>query len=67
MITKTTKTHKEDLQKVLTESGQFDADSIAYTLETLDNHLENPDGEIWFTALKLMASNLDFRHQVAVS
>ncbi|MUH73213.1 GNAT family N-acetyltransferase [Psychrosphaera haliotis] len=52
MISKTTKEHKEELQKVLTESGQFDADSIAYTLETLDNHLENPDDEIWFTALE---------------
>ena len=52
MITKTTKEHKEELQRVLTASGQFDADSINYTLETLDNHLENPDSEIWFTALE---------------
>lgn len=52
MITKTTKEHKEELQRVLTASGQFDADSIIYTLETLDNHLENPDSEIWFTALE---------------
>ena len=52
MITKTTKEHKEELQRVLTASGQFDADSITYTLETLDNHLENSDIEIWFTALE---------------
>lgn len=52
MITKTTKEHKEELQRILTASGQFDADSITYTLEALDNHLENPDSEIWFTALE---------------
>lgn len=52
MITKTKKEHKEELQKVLAASGQFDSDSIAYTLETLDNHLENPDNEIWFTAIE---------------
>ncbi|GLS84548.1 hypothetical protein [Paraferrimonas haliotis] len=47
MITKTTKDLKEELERVLAASGQFDADSIAYTLDTLDKHLENPDYEIW--------------------
>ncbi|MDF1688383.1 MAG: GNAT family N-acetyltransferase [Cycloclasticus sp.] len=52
MITETTKEHKEELKKVLSASGQFDAESIVYVLETLDNHLENPENEIWFTALE---------------
>lgn len=52
MITKTTNEHKEELERILAASGQFDANSIDYTLDTLDKHLESPDYEIWFTALE---------------
>ena len=52
MIIRTTKEHKEALFNILSESGQFDADALAHVMETLDAYLENPEGEIWFTAVE---------------
>lgn len=52
MIIRTTEQHKEALSSILSASGQFDADSLAYVMETLDSHLENPETEVWFTALE---------------
>jgi len=51
MITKTTKEHGQALYGVLESSGQFDPDSIAYVMQTLESHLQNPGEEIWFTAV----------------
>lgn len=51
MIERTTEAHKVPLLKIISNSGQFDADGLEHVESTLDSHFENPDEAIWLTAL----------------
>jgi len=38
------------VMEILRASGQFDADSLAFVQQTLDQHLKDPGPAIWLTA-----------------
>ncbi len=52
MIKETTIDHKENLLSIIEKSGQFDEDGLKHVRQTLEDHLENPESAMWFTAFE---------------
>ena len=52
MIIKTLPQHKAALLRLIEESGQFDPDGLAHVSASLDNHFQEPQHDIWLTAIE---------------
>jgi GNAT superfamily N-acetyltransferase len=50
MIRETTPSDKGALLQIVQDSGQFDADGLAYVEATLDTHFAEKSGALWLTA-----------------
>lgn len=50
MIKETTADHKEKLLSAMKASGQFDEAGLVHFRETLEEHLQEPNAALWFTA-----------------